>query len=196
MIKKLVSSTLVLGIAVMLSTAVQAAHILEVDLSVPGQVTITGTGNPAAADATGSDTTGVYLNNLYGAAGSALTTSSTGAGDLTNVGNPSDGSPALFRAGGGSDTGLNVWSWSSDTTVSFTAGQAAFSGSGTWALDPAEYDDMVNGMAAGDVYFPADDSGDIAGATVIGAYAVVVPEPASFGIISTLLIGLLGFRRR
>ena len=159
-------------------TQAQLDELLIIDLSVPNQITITATAGLSAVDASGSDTTGIYMENFYSAAGGALTTSSTGAGDLTNAENPSDGSPALFRAGGGTDTGLNVWSFSSDTTVTFTAGSLAFVGSGTWALDAPEYADMLAGNMTGNLYFPADSNDDLPSAVLLGTWRVI-PAPGA-----------------
>lgn len=171
----------------------QADVILEIDLTVPNQITINSTSGLSSATVSGGDTTGVYFDNFYGAAGDALNESLV-SGDITNVGNPSDGTPDLFRGGSGSDTGLNMWSWSSDITVNFTAGTQAFTGSATWTLDPNDYAEMVAGMSGGTVYFPADTSDDVAGATAIGEYVVVVPAPASAALLG--FGGLAMARRR
>jgi hypothetical protein len=173
-------------------TQAQLDELLIIDLSVPNQITITATAGLSAVDASGSDTTGVYMENFYSAAGGALSTSSTGAGDLTNAQNPSDGSPALFRAGSGTDTGLNVWSFSSDSTVTFTAGSLAFVGSGTWALDAPEYADMLAGNTSGNLYFPADSNDDLPGAVLLGTWRVI-PAP---GAATLFGLGLIGAARR
>ena len=167
--------------------------LLIVDLSVPNQVTISADTGVSAATISGADSTGVYFENFYAAAGGSLTTTSTGAGDLTNFLNPSDGSPALFRGGGGTDTGLNVWSWSSDSTVDFVAGTQGFTGSGTWALDPAEYADMLAGNTSGKLYFPADTNDDLNSATFIGTWRVV-PTPGTLALAGAGCV--MGVRRR
>jgi len=52
------------------------------------------------------------------------------------------------------------------------------------------------GNTFGDIYFPADSSDDIPGATVIGQYQVSsIPEPASLSLIG-MGIGLIALRRR
>lgn len=186
------------GVCAALATAAitsvaQADDLLIVDLSVANQVSVFATSGLSAATVTGSDSIGVYFDNFYGAAGGSLTTTSTGAGDLTNVGAPSDGSPALFRGGSGSDTGLNIFSWSNDSNVTFTAGTQAFTGSGTWALDAPEYADMLNGNTSGNLYFPADTFDDVGGATAIGTYRVIVPAPAALPMLG---MGLMGAMRR
>lgn len=176
------------------ATGAQADDLLLIDLSVPNQITITATAGLSAATISGGDTTGVYLDNFYGVAGGSLSTTSTGAGNLTNAENPSDGSPALFRGGGGSDTGLNIFSWSSDVTVTFTAGELAFTGSGTWALDAPEYADMLAGNTTGNLYFPADTADDVANATLLGTYRVI-PAPGAATLLG-IGLGLGAVRRR
>jgi len=178
---------------VALSGAANADELLLIDLSVADQITVTATAGLSAVDASGSNFTGFLLGDFYAGAGGALG-STLVSGDLTSANNPSDGSPSLFRDGGGSDTGLNIWSFSSDSNVSFTAGAVAFVGSATWSLDSDDYADMVAGNATGDIHFAADDSGDIPGAMVLGTYRVV-PSPAALSLLG-LGLGMGATRRR
>ncbi len=177
-----------------------AQNVLNVDLSVANQITITADSGLAAATISGSDTTGIYLENYFGAvgAGNALgdTLVST-APFFTSAENVADvDGPDIFRDGN-TDPGLNVWSWTPDGAATFTAGSLAFTGSATWTVDPDAYADMVaGGNPSGNVYFPADDASDIAGATLLGTYNVVVPEPGAFSLIGLGLVGLLAIRRR
>ena len=171
----------------------QADVLLTVDLSVVNQVTISATSGLSANSASGSDTTGVYLDNFYNGAGSSLNETLI-SGDLTSAENTSDMSPNLFRGGSGSDTGLNIWSFTDDFNATFTAGSLAFTGSATWDLDAAAYADMLAGNSSGDIYFPADTFDDVAGATFLGTYNVVVPAP---GVLPLLGVGLgAGVMRR
>lgn len=176
--------------AAFLTAGAYADVLLEIDLSVPNEITINATSGLSAVTTSGDDFFGAYFENFYNGPGTGMIDSG-GVGDLTNTENPADFSPGLFRAA--DDPGLNIWSWSSDTTVTFTAGSQAFTGSATWALDPAVYADMLAGNTSGDVYFPADTVDDIAaGAVLLGQYRVV-PEPAT---LSLMLLGLgLGLRR-
>jgi hypothetical protein len=177
-----------------LAGVAQADDLLIVDLSVVNQVTLTATSGASAITASGGDSIGVYLDNFYGGAGDSLSATLI-SGDLTDTGSPSDGTPSLFRGGAGSDSGLNFWSWSSDSTVNFTAGQQAFVGSATWSLDANEYADMLAGSSSGNIYFPADTFDDIAGAGVLGTYRVIVPAPAALPMLG-LGLGAAALRRR
>ena len=178
----------------LLATGAYADDLLVVDLSVTDQVTVFATDGLSAIDSSGSDTTGVYFEDFYGVAGGALSASLV-FGDLTNAENPSDGSPSIFRGGAGTDPGLNIWSWSSDSTVTFTAGSLAFVGSATYDLDPGEYADMLAGNMSGDLYFPADTVDDIPNADLLGTYRVIVPEPATLSFL-VLGLGLVVRKRR
>jgi len=164
--------------------------ILEVDLSVPNQVTVRGMPGLAAGTVSGSDLTGAYLADYYDVPSTALT-NSTGTGNLTNFLNPPDGSPGIFTTAG--DAGLNIWTWSTDSTVDFQVGVRAFTGAGTWTVTPAKYAELLSAVGdTGDVFFPRDTPNDPA--TLIGTWQAVVPEPTT----ASVLIGLTGlsFLRR
>lgn len=128
-----------------------------------------------------------FFNTAPASTGLTIT---NGVGDLTVAGTSSDGSPSIFHAAG--SAGLNIWSFTADAPA-FTAGQVAFTGSGTWTIDAASYADMVGGNTSGDIYSPADSDDDIPGATYIGTYRVV-PAPGSVALLG--LGGLAATRRR
>jgi hypothetical protein len=177
----------------------QAATILSVDLSIVNQITVTSAGGASAATVSGSDFTGVYLDQFYSTSSPNLSYSLV-SGNLTNANNPADNSPALWRASS-SDNGLNIWSFSSDNTVGFTNGDLAFSGSATWALSTLSYAAMLGGPVGGSIFFAADSADDVAGATEIGQWALVVspapvPVPASVLLLGSVLMGLGLFGRR
>jgi hypothetical protein len=181
-----------------LPAAAQAATILSVDLSIINQVTITAGPGFSSVSASGSDYIGVYLDQFYGGPGSSLS-SALVSGDLTNANNPTDNTPRLYRASA-ADTGLNIYSFSSDTTVDFTAGSLAFSGSATWALSALSYGDMLAGSTGGSIFFPADSIDDLGGATPIGEWAVAtvapIPIPGSALLFGSALLGLGVYGRR
>lgn len=170
--------------------------LLEVDTSVADQVTITATSGLAAIDGSGGDITGVLLAGLLDgtAPDGAPDTNLLAGADLTTANETSDGTPDLFIGGGGTDTGLNIWTFTDITTFSFTAGSQAFSGSATWDLDTGAYAAIAAPGASGDIYFPADDSGDIPGATGVVGRWVVVPAPGAMALLG--LAGVAGVRRR
>ncbi|MFI4859074.1 MAG: PEP-CTERM sorting domain-containing protein [Phycisphaerales bacterium JB063] len=178
--------------ALAVSTSASAALLLVVDLSVTDQVTITSTTGASSATINGSDGTGVYLEGFYSGDRASGVSDTLVTGDLTNVGNASSGAPNLFTSGL-VDTGLNIFAWSPDATVDFTSGSQAFTGSATWTLASDDYAEMVAGNSGGDIYFPADDAGDLATAVVIGQWSVI-PEPGSLALLG--LGGLAVLRRR
>lgn len=187
----LVRSCAALAVAATASMAV-AEDLLIVDLTTPNEITITATAGLSDVSASGSDTTGIYLQDFYSGPRASGVSDTLVSGDITNAENPTDNSPNLFTSGL-VDTGLNLFSFSSDTTVTFTAGSLAFVGSGTWTLPADDYAEMLAGNASGDIWFPADDAGDLPGAQVLGQYRVI-PEPASLSLLA--LGGLALLRRR
>ena len=178
--------------AMAVSTFAGAEVLLEVDLSVENEVTISATSGLSSATVTGSDGVGVYFEDFYAVTGVQVIVPTLG--DLTASGAPSNGIPRLFRASNGLDPGLNLFDWSEDIDSNFVAGQVAFTGSGTWQLSVPQYIDMLARSTGGTLYFAADDAGDVAGATAIGEYNVTIPEPGSMALLG--LGGLALLRRR
>ncbi len=178
--------------AVLLTSAASADVLLEIDLSVENQITITSTDGASMVTASGSDGIGIYLENLFGGSGSLGASSLVGAATFSNAENPTDGTPALFRFGT-TDPGLNIYSWSPAATVSFTEGSLAFVGSATWSITAASYANLLAGATSGNIYFPADDAGDLPTAQILGTYSVI-PAPGAVALLG--LAGLAGSRRR
>ena len=182
-----------------LPSLAKADLVLNVDLSVTDQITITAL-DGLSASTVSAPTTGVgfYLDGFFGTDPGGSGDSLVG-GDLSSFGDASDGSPDLFSFGG--DVGLNVFSYAASS--SFTAGTTAFSGSATWDVTPLVYAEALAGPNLGEVWFEADDFGDIpaggGGASLIGEYIVkkpgMIPEPTSLAFIGLGCVGI-AFRRR
>src|SRR5690606_34535943 len=168
-------------VSLTVSTGGGGDELLVVDLSTRNQIKVTATSGTSLATVSGSTTTGWLFENFFGSAGNQAIGSPTivGTATLTAASVPPDGSPALFRSSG-TDAGLNIWSYSGTATTTFTTGQVAFSGTATWNIDAALYTVMVNNApTSGDLYFPADDTGDLATAQLLGTYSVILPgEPS------------------
>lgn len=180
----------------MLTSSANADLLLNVELDTTDEsITISATNGLSDIDASGSNFTGFYLADFYNTTLSGGVSETLLAGDLTSAENPTDNSPDLFR--GFTALGLNVFSFTTDGTATFTAGEVAFSGSATWNVTgTGDFAEMLTGNSAGDVYFPADGDGDIVGLTPLGTYSVsIVPEPSSFAIVA-LGLGFIAKRRR
>ncbi len=175
-----------------------AAVLLSVDLRVLNQITITATAGTSSMTVSGSDEIGVLLADFYNSPSVSLS-ETLASGDLVSASASSDGSPDLFS--GPASVGLNIWSWTADTSSSFTAGSVAFAGSATWSLDAADYAGMLAGNTVGDIHFPASVDSDIVGgpllqnggAEVLGTW-VVVPAPGGVAVLG--LAGIAARRRR
>lgn len=175
-----------------LGTAASAEVLLTYDVSVPNQITLTATTGLSAATVSGATGTGFYLANFF-TANQALSGTLVPGGNLTTFNDPSDNSPLIFRGGGGTDAGLNVWSYTANSTSSVTAGTQALIGSATWTVSPAVYASFLSANTSGTIYFPADTSDDLTSATAIGEYSIV-PAPGAIALMG--MGGLLVSRRR
>jgi hypothetical protein len=178
-------------VAVAASTA-SAEILLEVDLSVMDQITITATNGLSAVTVEGSDTTGFFLDGIFLTDQTAITDTLV-SGDLTSFENVPDTTPLLYVSASNPGDGLNVFSFTDDATTTFTAGGQAFSGSATWDIDNATYINFAAVGTMGDIYFPADDVTDLVDAEVLGQY-VIIPAPGTLAFFG--LAGLVGTRRR
>lgn len=175
-----------------LAGVAQAQDLLIVDLSVANQITISATANAASASATFSNFNGVYLDGFYGPSTGPLLVTTLISGNLTTFNNPSDNSPSLFRQA--NDPGLNIWSFSTASTVSVTAGQQAFTGAGTWSMASDFYNAMLAGASSGTLYANVDTVDDIPTVGVAIGQWRVVPTPAALSLLG--VGGLLGAARR
>jgi hypothetical protein len=170
----------------------QADVVLEIDLTVTDQITITATDAASLSTVSGSDTTGFYLEDIF-AGGPGGISDTLISGDLTSFLNTSDSSPLLFST----DSGLNVFSYTDDPTSDFVAGTQAFSGSATWAISSADYAALLAGNTSGNVWAIADTFDDIVpgggDAQIIGEY-FVIPAPGVMALLG--VAGLASTRRR
>ncbi|MFT5302687.1 MAG: U3 small nucleolar ribonucleoprotein component, partial [Mariniblastus sp.] len=74
----------VIATALFVPTAARADVLVEIDLSVTDQITISSTAGLSAISTSGSDDTGIYFENFYSGAGSALTDALL-SGDFTSA---------------------------------------------------------------------------------------------------------------
>ncbi|MEP7703450.1 PEP-CTERM sorting domain-containing protein [Paraglaciecola sp. 25GB23A] len=187
---KMAFAGLVLGV----SSFANSALILLVDLTVENQLTISATSGLSLATVSGSDNVGFSLMDLLGSPGFIGTLVS---GSLTSANQTSDGSPILSNFGGSNN--LNVWSFTGDQFMTFTAGSLAFSGQVITNVDAATYANLLAGQISGDVLAPFDNLivTDESQASLIGTWQRVVqdvPEPSTLAIFALGLMGLASRR--
>ncbi|MBL4809902.1 MAG: PEP-CTERM sorting domain-containing protein [Phycisphaerales bacterium] len=164
--------------------------LLNIDLRVVNQITITAKDGVSLASVTGSDSLGVYMADFYNSDPGSILETLVG-GDLVSAGTISDGTPNLYSFTG--NFGLNFWSWTDDSPSVFTAGSLAFTGSATWTLTAEDYANLLSGNTTGSIYAFADSDDDIAGASLIGTWKVI-PAPSSLALLG--LGGIVAGRRR
>lgn len=154
----------------------EPVNLLVVDLSVQDRVTVTATTGLSAGTVSGATFDGFYLKDFFSTAGTVTVPVSpgySGTPTFTAASVATNNIPRMYRAGSGTDPGLNIYGYSGATTTTFTNGQLAFTGSVTWTVTTAVYNAMLTAPAAGDVYFVADSVGMLSTATLIGKYTVV-----------------------
>lgn len=184
-----------LALSAFATTRAQAELLLLIDLSVVNQLKITATTGNSAATSSGSDSDGFYLEGFFNSTVTATIGGTRLSGDLTHFENTSDNSPELWRTDN-NDPGLNLYSYTGDVSSTFTTGNQAFTGSGTWELDSAAYALALAGSGGGNIYFTADAVSNIAGADLIGEW-VVVPESSSFAyLLGVFALSVSLIRRR
>ena len=155
-------------------------NLLIVDLSVQDRVTLTATAGLSSGTVSGATFDGFYLKDLFSSAGTVsvpVNPGYSGTTTFTASSVPTNASAKMFRAGSGTDPGLNIYGYSATATTTFTTGQQAFTGTVTWTVSTAVYNAMLTAPATGgDVYFVADSIGMLGTATLIGKYSVVKPS--------------------
>lgn len=154
-----------------------AQELLTIDLSETNRITITATSGLSAATVSGDTNTGFYFANFYGGGAEGLGEVLL-SGNLSTASEASNNVPNLFRSGD-TDSGLNVYDYSDETTSNFVINQLAFTGTAQWSLNSGDYAAMLDAPAIGNIYFPADSADDVASATIIGTYSVLFPLSVS-----------------
>lgn len=176
----------------------KAEVLLLVDLSVTNEITISAADGLSAATISGSDTTGIYLDDFFSDSSIGGFTLH-GGGDLSSSLNASDGSAILHRWSSDTEDGVNIFDLSADADLGFADDIQAFAGSMTWTVSAAIYASALAGAFSGSIFFPADYSGSLAGATILGEWARIdaqaVPLPAALWLFAAGLGGL-GFAKR
>jgi len=182
------------GLVLGVSSFAHAVLVLQADLTVENTITISATSGTSLADVSGNSSIGFYLADFFDSTYSLIYTLQSG--NLSSANNTSDNSPQLW-----SDIdsiGLNVWEFTGDAGMTFTAGELAFSGQASWIVDTASYLSALNGAQGGNVYAPADSDDLIANATLIGTWDIIraeeVPEPSTLAIFALGLMGLASRR--
>ncbi len=182
--------------AALLTSSANADDVLMVDTtSVPNTITITAMNGLASNGGSFSNFTGIYLESFFSDATTTLFGNGSGSTFSTANEPTAVDDPWVFRASG-PDPGLNFYDFSTEDTVSVTAGTVPFVGTATWTLDPADFADFATASSSGNVWIGADDDGDLATAINIGTYTMkVVPEPHSLALLG-LGLGLVMLRKR
>jgi len=152
-------------------------EVLTVDLSIENQITVSaGAGvSMATISSANANDIGFLFADFFPTTVQSLGSSLVSGATLSAASSTSDGSPVLYRASS-SDTGLNIYSYSTDMAHGFTVLQTAFTGTATWNISAGAYNLMLSSApATGDVYFPTDEAAGIPTATKIGTYRVIRP---------------------
>lgn len=192
-----ISAGLIFASLLCLSSA-QAGLLLEIDLSVENTISISATNGVSLISATGSDITGIYLDEFFGDNTLGSFNETLISGDLNSANEASDLSPNLFHFN--DDPGLNIFSTSVGSSLSFTQGAIAFLGSATWTISENFYQHFLTSATSGNIFFPADSIDDINNALILGSWSVVgldsvsVSEPSALTLFALAAV-LFGFRR-
>ena len=183
-------------VALMFAQSSAYPGLLEVNLSVIDEITITATSGTSAATVSGPDFTGIYLDDFFAFDPADGDLSGSNVGTLTSALNVSDGSPRLWNRSG-FDDGANIYSFVDGITADFIMGQLAFTGTATWSVSSTAYSAALAGAPSGNIYFPADRDDNIPGATLLGTWhrkENALPVPAPIALIGLGLAGI-GYKR-
>ena len=179
-----------------------AGVLLEFDLSVTNQLTITATTGTALARLTGDTGTGIVLEGTGELIGDSLGDAphtfgfQTTGGVMQRVKLNHLNDPA-----GNNSINLFEEDFSDRVNIDINQGQQVFVGTTTHHLDATEYANILNAPNSGKIYAFADSPSYATVGTYIGDWAKAssgtVPEPST--AIAMGLLGVLGFagnRRR
>ena len=177
-----------------------AGIVVEFDLSVTNQLTLTATTVTALASTTGNTGVGIILEGTgevesFALGGTSDTFGYKATGAFTNQ-------LKLHPINASGVWSINLYEINAATTdTSITQGQQAFVGTTTITLDATEYANLLNAPNSGKIYAFADTPSYATQGTYIGDWAKAssgtVPEPSTG--IALGLLGVLGFtgnRRR
>ena len=177
-----------------------AGVLIEFDLSVTNQLTITATTGTALASVTGNTGTGIVLEGTGELIGDSLGDASDTFG-FQSTGALSRVKLSRINASGVYSINLFEENPSDSINTSITQGQQAFVGTTTITLDATEYENLLDAPNSGKIYAFADYYDYATVGTYIGDWAKAssgaVPEPST--AIAMGLLGVLGFagnRRR
>ena len=181
------------GSVLTVSGFANSALVLLVDLTVANQITISATAGTSFATVNGSDTVGFYLTDFFDSTDVYLSDTLV-TGNLTSANETSDNSPLLYSE----DIGLNIWSFTNDPQMTFTAGSVAFIGQATWNIDASSYASALAGALAGNVFAPADELSALQNAAaLIGTWEVTTAEKVSApATLAILALGIIGVASR
>lgn len=193
-------TTAVAAAATFVASFASASTLLILDLSTTNQLTISSTSNASLATVDAADFIGVLLADFVAPDGSLFVDADSA--DLNTPFNAPDAfepfGPTLFQSSG--SFGLNLFSFTEDSDLSFFAGEQAFTGTAVYSLAADVYARFLNAATAGAIFAPADTDDDIANAVQIGSYSVItdvnpVPVPAAAALFLTAA-GAGGFLKR
>lgn len=178
-----------------------AGVLIEFDLSVTNQLTITATTGTALASVTGTTGTGIVLEGAGELIGSSLGDDVSDTFGFQSTGALNRAYLISINASGVYSINLFEELFSDSINTSITQGQQAFVGTSTITLDATEYANLLNAPSSGKIYAFADTPSYATQGTYIGDWAKAssgtVPEPST--AIALGLLGVLGFtgnRRR